>query len=84
VARPEVTGKRPPWKAPAIPADAEFNDERILDLSICAALSGVCPQTFRDWVRNGMGPRTVQLGPRKRGVIFKEYRRWREQRQLAV
>ena len=62
---------------------AYLDDERVVDLTAFAAMTGLSIATARRLISAGQGPRLVRVSPRRVGVRISDVRRWLDQRTIA-
>jgi hypothetical protein len=60
------------------------DDYRVMPFKTWCASKDISEPTGRRLLRNGKGPRIVQLSPRRIGVTVKDDREWTEARIRAV
>jgi len=56
------------------------NDLQVMTIPQTAALDQVSPITLLRQIKNGTGPRTIQLSARRIGIRVRDYREWQESR----
>lgn len=55
-----------------------LNDDEVIDLRTFDRLQGTSPATRKRLFAAGKGPPVVQLSERRRGIVMRDYKKWRE------
>jgi hypothetical protein len=60
------------------------DDDKVMSFGDWCSLNGFSESTGQRLIRNGQGPRFIQLSAKRRGVTVGENRRWQQSRQIET